>query len=422
MNSKDSAADLVGEVFDLGQTVEAMNNLIKGGLLSCKRNGRVISQLNLNDVLTPSNDVRCTWPKFPRRAVLKVDEYTEHLNRVISVGDPRVVGRWYHLSDPHHSFPLSDPLKVRPDALFLPSGAVRSDGKINEDYVNCQAVLMGAEIKTKTLPDAIKAALRYARTINRVQYWRRFIVGFAFTLDRFCCFRADQSGVEMLRRNVLGIAGAVDFVRLLIGLSLLKEVQLGFDPRFTLHTTEEKWFPSQSPQDLEALIQEIASLQVSESDSEGDSIPAESGSVSAESDSIPAESDSIPAESNSTGNPPLRRSSPKTILKEKARWQSGTKEDAVRKAVQKSYTIFKPVSIKLNELDGPYEILSLLFNSRGLVGRGGHVISVKNTKDNKVYALKRHWTDCSRIGVSDEFVLHGIASQHKLRHALYASK
>ncbi|KAF8551992.1 hypothetical protein OG21DRAFT_209465 [Imleria badia] len=192
------------------------------------------------------------WTNFPAEP-LREDDLVVFLNDTtdlafdfakpkLAIANPELRHRFAAPEDKHHAVPLSyepDEEDMRPDFLLLPIEAF-SDGfkTVDQKYVNFTASRLVGKSKNKQLAAGLKQMQRYARGLKRAQPWVRFVLGMAMTRDKAAFLRGDGSGTEQLDVMLTEGRGCIEFIRILLGLSLADQVDLGHSPHVVLEGKE----------------------------------------------------------------------------------------------------------------------------------------------------------------------------------------
>ena len=104
---------------------------------------------------------------------------------------------------------------------------------LNLQYVHWLFNEIGGECKHSKLPTAITQTHGYMRTLRRCQPWRRWCFGLSTTSQRMAFLRGDANGVEECLWDFNSSRGVIDSIRVLLGLILSTDEEMGVDEHFT---------------------------------------------------------------------------------------------------------------------------------------------------------------------------------------------
>ena len=376
------------------------------------------------------------WSTFPAKVPLNEDELVNFLNEITDrafdfaqhklLKDLKLKNRFTTLIDKHHAMPLSyeaDGEEMRPDFVLLPAQAFSDDFKtVDPRYLNFTAARLVGEAKNADLAAGIKQVQRYARGMRRAQPWVHFVLAMTITKERVAFMRGEGSGTERVQLELADGRGCIEFIRILLGLALAEDVDLGQNPDVVLKAETRtcrikhhasRSTPSNAPSSVTASrvtgtanAESIAgsSSQVVVSTAASDP-PVSSRTRSATAAKRGALAGSNVALSSSRGHharqqPPVATSSAssKRVYSEigddghQARQQKKRKvaETAVEKREER--VIFFPLYLY------GHACLGLLFTSSSIRGRGTTVFCVVEVDDeNTRLALKMSWQDLERL-------------------------
>ena len=188
------------------------------------------------------------WTRFPAQPLCQ-DDVVGFLNNItdhafafakpkLAVANPGLRHRFAAPADKHYAVPLSyepDGEDMRPDFLLLPIEAFSEDFKtIDSKYVNLTASRLVGESKNSDLAQGVDQMQRYIRGLRWAQPWVYYVLGLTITKDSAMFLRGEGSGTERLKLVLTDGRGCIEFIRILLGLSLADKVDLGHNPRVEL--------------------------------------------------------------------------------------------------------------------------------------------------------------------------------------------
>jgi hypothetical protein len=195
--------------------------------------------------------------------------------------------------------------------------------------------------------------------MKRAQPWLRFAIGLSYAKGILHVIRADQSGTEETSLDLSHPGHVLDFIRLIVGLAMMRDEELGVDPAFELG---EKDVP---------LSTENVSSRKSRSRSRSSSRPA--------------------SRQSDTPLPTARLAEP---IKRKA--CDGTDENPSPPIMYKLRYIKAMTGQSSAGVPGSrYTIEGILHVSGSLRGRGTVALAGKDSS-GKLVAVKRTWGDSAR--------------------------
>jgi hypothetical protein len=180
----------------------------------------------------------CTFPKEP----IDEDELVKFLNEItdhafdfaqpkLANAVPRLNNRFAARKDKNHAMPLSyepDGEDMRPDFLLLPMQAFLDDFKtVDPRYLKFTASRLVGEAKNKDLAAGVEQVQRYVRGLKRAQPWVHYVLAMTITRDKAVFIRGEGSGTERLELILSDGRGCIEFIRILLGLALAEDVDLG---------------------------------------------------------------------------------------------------------------------------------------------------------------------------------------------------
>jgi hypothetical protein len=104
----------------------------------------------------------------------------------------------------------------------------------SECYLNFSTFRLVGESKTADGSAGKRQVKRYVRGLKRAQPWLRFALGLSYAKGTLHVIRADQSGAEECTLDLTHPGHVLDAIRLLVGVAVMSEEELGLDPAFTL--------------------------------------------------------------------------------------------------------------------------------------------------------------------------------------------
>ncbi|KAF8122450.1 hypothetical protein EV363DRAFT_1105842, partial [Boletus edulis] len=184
------------------------------------------------------------WSTFPTEPIDE-DELVNFLNEIIDRAfdvaqsklvnaAPKLNHRFTARTDKNHAMPLSyepDGEDMRHDFLLLPVQAFLDDFKtVGPRYLNFTATRLVGEAKNKDLAAGVEQVQRYARGSKRAQPWVHYVLAMAITRDKAVFMRGEGSGTKRLELILADCRGCIEFIRILLGLALAGDVDLGQNP------------------------------------------------------------------------------------------------------------------------------------------------------------------------------------------------
>ena len=184
------------------------------------------------------------WNDFPAEPIDE-DKLVDFLNEVtdrafgfarskLANVTPRLRNRLATRTDKNHAMPLLyelDGEDMRPDFLLLPIQAFSNDFKsVDPRYLNFTASRLVGEAKNKDLAKGVDQVQRYARGLKRAQPWVHYVLAMSITKDKAVFMRGEGSGTERLELILSDGRGCIEFIRILLGLALAEDVDLGQNP------------------------------------------------------------------------------------------------------------------------------------------------------------------------------------------------
>jgi hypothetical protein len=221
-----------------------------------------------------------------------------------------------------------------------------------EPYLNFSAFLCVGESKTSDSAAGKRQLKRYVRGLKRAQPWLRFALGLSYAKGVLHVLRADQGGTEECSLDLSHPGHVLDFARLLVGMAVMTEEELGADPAFELH-------------------QRDAPL-LNQADGESRRSSRSSSRVSSKPAKFPAK--------------------PRSQLGKRKAPDVDPSPDA------QIYKIRYIKTLAAHTIDGSiarYDILGVLHVSGSMRGRGTFAMAGKDGS-GKLVAIKRMWGDCAR--------------------------
>ncbi|KAG8221297.1 hypothetical protein J3R82DRAFT_1463 [Butyriboletus roseoflavus] len=183
----------------------------------------------------------CTFPAEPineDRLVSFLNEITDHAfafaKPQLTETHPELRHRFAAPKDKRHAMALSyepDGEDMRPDFVLLPRDAFLDSFKtVDARYINFTASRLVGEAKNKDLAAGLEQVQRYARGLKRAQPWVHYVLAMTITKDKAIFLRGEGSGTERLELILADGRGCIEFIRILLGLALADEVDLGHNP------------------------------------------------------------------------------------------------------------------------------------------------------------------------------------------------
>lgn len=184
------------------------------------------------------------WSTFPAEPINE-DELVSFLNEItdhafafakpkLAEEDPELRHRFAAPKDKRHAMALSyepDGEDMRPDFVLLPREAFVDNFKtVDPRYINFTASRLVGEAKNKDLAAGLEQVQRYARGLKRAQPWVHYVLAMTITRDKAVFLRGEGSGTERLELMLADGRGCIEFIRILLGLALADEVDLGHNP------------------------------------------------------------------------------------------------------------------------------------------------------------------------------------------------
>jgi hypothetical protein len=119
-----------------------------------------------------------------------------------------------------HNYQQSSPPQGEPEIL-------------REGYANWTRTRVVVELKASNLPDAIRRAHLYLRTLHRAQPWLAAAHGIAMTEKQMCLLRSDAAGCEECSFKLSTGRGIVDTIRVALGTVTAEDQEFGRNPAYT---------------------------------------------------------------------------------------------------------------------------------------------------------------------------------------------
>ncbi|KAG8215002.1 hypothetical protein J3R82DRAFT_8408 [Butyriboletus roseoflavus] len=184
------------------------------------------------------------WNTFPAEPISEdglvsfLNEITDH---AFAFAKPKLIEthpelrhRFAAPKDKRHAMALSyepDGEDIRPDFVLLPRDAFVDNFKtVNSRYINFTASRLVGEAKNKDLAGGVEQVQRYARGLKRAQPWVHYVLAMTITKDKAVFLRGEGSGTERLELILADGRGCIELIRILLGLALADEVDLGHNP------------------------------------------------------------------------------------------------------------------------------------------------------------------------------------------------
>ncbi|KAG8216315.1 hypothetical protein J3R82DRAFT_6382 [Butyriboletus roseoflavus] len=183
----------------------------------------------------------CTFPVEPINEdglVSFLNETTDHpfasAKPKLTEAHPELRHRFAVPKDKRHAMALSyepDGEDMRPDFVLLPRDAFVDNFKtVDPRYINFTASRLVGEAKNKDMAAGLEQVQRYARGLKRAQLWVHYVLVMTITKDWAVFLRGEGSGTERLELILADGRGCIVFIRILLGLALADEVDLGHNP------------------------------------------------------------------------------------------------------------------------------------------------------------------------------------------------
>ena len=195
------------------------------------------------------------WSTFPAEPIDEdelvqfLNEITDHafefaLPRLQNVV-PKLKHRFATCSNKHHAMPLSyepDGEDMRPDFVLLPVEAFKDNFKtVDPKYLNFTASRLVGEVKNKDLAAGVEQVQRYMRGLKRAQPWVHYVLALTVTRDKATLTRGEGSGTESLEVMLSDGRGCIEFIRILLGLALAEDIDLGQNPDVDLKSESRQY-------------------------------------------------------------------------------------------------------------------------------------------------------------------------------------
>ena len=372
------------------------------------------------------------WSTFPKEPIDE-DELVKFLNEItdhafdfaqpkLANVVPRLNNRFAARKDKSHAMPLSyepDGEDMRPDFLLLPMQAFLDDFKtVDPRYLNFTASRLVGEAKNKDLAAGVEQVQRYARGLKRAQPWVHYVLAMTITRDKAVFMRGEGSGTERLELILSDGRGCIEFIRILLGLALAEDVDLGQNPDIELtnetRTCEVKnvtyhSVPSNAPSSATASgaprTANVDSVAVSSSGVAVSKAASDALPISARTRSASAPSKTLPVSSRAHNALPARLQHPVTASSTSSkRVYSGIGDDNHQEILPKKRKIAETVVMQEERVVFfPLRVyghtcLGILFTSSSIRGRGTTVFCVLDLNDEKQrLVLKMSWQDLERV-------------------------
>ena len=308
---------------------------------------------------------------------------------------------------------------MRPDFLLLPMQAFLDDFKtVDPRYLNFTASRLVGEAKNKDLAAGVEQVQRYARGLKRAQPWVHYVLAMTITRDKAVFMRGEGSGTERLELILSDGRGCIEFIRILLGLALAEDVDLGQNPDIELtnetRTCEVKnvtyhSVPSNAPSSATASraprTANVDSVAVSSSGVAVSKAASDALPISARTRSASAPSKTLPVSSRAHNALPARLQHPVTASSTSSkRVYSGIGDDNHQEILPKKRKIAETVVMQEERVVFfPLRVyghtcLGILFTSSSIRGRGTTVFCVLDLNDEKQrLVLKMSWQDLERV-------------------------
>ena len=347
------------------------------------------------------------WTTFPTEPLCE-DELVSFLNNItdrafafakpkLAVANPKLRHRFAAPEDKHHAMPLSyeaDGEDMRPDFLLLPIEAFTDDFKtVDPKYVNFTASRLVGESKNKDLAAGVEQLQRYARGLKRAQPWVYYVLGMTITRDKAVFLRGEGSGTERLELMLTDGRGCIEFIRILLGLSLADKVDLGHNPDVVLEQKEQTCavknvtrHSKRRPREdqVVSVPNPLSRAAMSESKSAG----------RPRSDSATFRGQTDPSSSTKRVHSEIVDNGDEGTRSKKRKTDKSAADPINR-------FIFFPVAVY------GYRCLGILFTASSIRGRGTTVFCVVDLQDiNMLLALKMAWQDLARVAEQDAVMKH----------------
>ena len=377
------------------------------------------------------------WSTFPSKVPLNEDELVDFLNGITDhafdfawhklLKDRKLKNRFATPIDKYRAMPLSyeaDGEEMRPDFVLLPAQAFSDDFKtVDPRYLNFTAARLVSEAKDTDLRAGIKQVQRYAWGMRRAQPWIHFVLAMTIARERVAFMRGEGSGTERLQLELADGRGCIEFIRILLGLALAEDVDLGQNPDVVLNAeTRTCKVNHHAPRSMLSNASFSATACRVTANAETTAISSSQAAVSTATSDLPVSSRTRSATMTKRGasigsnvaissscnhhvlparqRPPVATSSAssKRVYSElcddshQARQQKKRKvaETAVEKREER--VIFLPLYLY------GHACLGLLFTPSSIRGRGTTVFCVVEVDDaNTRLALKMSWQDLERL-------------------------
>ncbi|KAF8120777.1 hypothetical protein EV363DRAFT_1367778 [Boletus edulis] len=379
------------------------------------------------------------WSTFPTEPIDE-DELVEFLNEItdrafdfaqskLANAAQKLNHRFTARTDKNHAMPLSyepDGEDMRPDFLLLPVEAFLDDFKtVDPRYLNFTATRLVGEAKNKDLAAGVEQVQRYARGLKRAQPWVHYVLAMAITRDKAVFMRGEGSGTEHLELILADGRGCIEFIRILLGLALAEDVDLGQNPDVELknetrtcgvnnitHCSVASNIPSSATASRVTkttnATEPIRVLSSDVLDAASDALPISSRTRSASAASnrsASVTSKALPGSSRihnallARCQPPPAASSASSKRVYSNIGEGGHQDGRKKKrkidesvTTQEDRMVFFPLRVYR------HTCLGILFTSSSIRGRGTTVFCVVDLSDEKSrLALKMSWQDLERI-------------------------
>ncbi|KAF8138768.1 hypothetical protein EV363DRAFT_1252607 [Boletus edulis] len=363
-----------------------------------------------------------SWTKFPTEPLLE-DTLVSFLNDItdrafafakpkLAVANQKLHHRFTAPEDKHHAVPLSyepDGEDMRPDFLLLPIEAFSDDLKtVDPKYVNFTAARLVGESKNKDVAAGIEQMQRYARGLKRAQPWVYYVLGMTVTKDRAVFMRGEGSGMERIELLLTDGRGCIELIRILLGLALANQVDLGHNPDVVLGWREQACKALNVTRRSNASTSKAASRQHGNDQVATVPNPLTRVRMSEIQDASRPQSDPVTVHRN-----PTPSSSTKRDHSEMADDREEGKRSKKRKTGE---SVIKDVDRFVSYPDAVYghKCLGTLFTASSIRGRGTTVFSVVHTE--KRVALRIAWQDVTRMAEQDA-VMERLRDQESQLHS-----
>ncbi|KAJ7933855.1 hypothetical protein B0H13DRAFT_684467 [Mycena leptocephala] len=129
---------------------------------------------------------------------------------------------------------------------------------LREGYANWTRTRIVVELKASDLPDAIRQAHLYLRTLHRAQPWLAAAHGIAMTEKQMCLLRSDAAGCEECSFKLSSGRGIIDTIRVALGTVTAEDQEFGHNPAFACkeETKSVETFRSQGTGKRQKIVQD----------------------------------------------------------------------------------------------------------------------------------------------------------------------